>query len=269
MMLVDAYADGWIQELTALNAAARPDRHTALVIDGAFVPGIHELIHKEDKFLLFEYLPGLSDEVRNVSPFLVRFDPANKQLARLLSRCDRWPMLSAIETPEPLAELCARLAAWCVVEADNQRFHFRFADTRRLPAVLGALSADQLASFCGPALSWRFIGRNGRWHEKALVPADVDLATAPVLAPSQFAALVDDSLPDELLNLFSLRGHPVYRHPSRSNALLSIARRVGETAELSREVLSEWCEWFWLQDEMQEDVAAALSLQVYFESKRE
>jgi hypothetical protein len=68
----------------------------------------------------------------------------------LLDKCSGWPMMCAIETPESQAELAARLAAWCVVEVDDQRFNFRFPDTRRLPAIFDALTPTQRAEFAGP-----------------------------------------------------------------------------------------------------------------------
>jgi hypothetical protein len=267
-MLVDAYAEGWLEELAARDEAVRPDRHLTLLIDSAFVPNIHDAIPREKKALLFERLPGCSDEARKVSPVLVSFDATDGQLEKSLMRCDRWPMVSAIETTEPLVELAARLAAWCVVEADNQRFNFRFADTRRLPAVLSVLNAEQLAQFCGRAASWLFIGRDGAWYEKELVPLNAAVANDPVLDQSQFSALVEDSRADELLNSFSLRGHTVYRCPSRSYELLSTALGVADEASLNDGDLSDWCEWFWQQDARQDHKMAGLTLQAWLAHSR-
>jgi hypothetical protein len=58
-------------------------------------------------------------------------------------------MVSAIVTLETFVELVDRLAAWCVVEVDDQYFNFRFPDTRRLPDILGVLKPEQIGALLG------------------------------------------------------------------------------------------------------------------------
>lgn len=130
-----------------------PDRPYVLV-DAAFVPGLHKKLANDRKAILFASLPGCTEEAVDASPFVTLLDPADRALKALLLRCDRWPMLSVIATPESLQQLASRLSAWCVVEVDGQRFNFRFPDTRRLPAIFDTLSLTQRAQLLGPAKSW-------------------------------------------------------------------------------------------------------------------
>ena len=65
-------------------------------------------------------------------------------------------------------------------------------------------TAEQLAEFIGPALQWRCVGRDGRWHELprvAVAPGALtaNVLEAPPLDDAQFATLVQDSEADELL----------------------------------------------------------------------
>jgi hypothetical protein len=234
-----------------------------LLLDGAFVPALHRRLRKEHKALLFAVLPGCTEEAEDASPFLVPFAPEDKGVRSLLQRANRWPMLSVIETPESLAQLAERLAAWCVVEADSQRFNFRFPDTRRTPAILETLNSMQRAQMTGPASSWSLIGRDGRWHEIKLESRDTGIAAQPALDQRQFALLVSDSRVDEVLTLLGDRGLAVYRHPSRSHAMLMVALCAAHTSQLPDDALLDWCEWVWNQDYLHDDPGAVLMLEAW------
>lgn len=140
----------------------------------------HKKLASERKAVLFALLPGCSEEAADASPFLTPFDPADKTLKALLRRCDRWPMLSVIATPESIEQLVRRLSAWCVIEVDGQAFNFRFPDTRRLPAIVDVLNPTQRAQFLGPATGWTYIGRNGCWHALAVESSSADIADSLV-----------------------------------------------------------------------------------------
>jgi hypothetical protein len=172
-------------------------------------------------------------------------------------------MLSVIETPESLEQLTRRLAVWCVVQADGQHFNFRFSDTRRLPAIVRTLSNSQREQFTGPGERWAYVGRDGRWREIQIASSNTGPAADPQLDDRQFAALVDDSLADELMVLLSDRGHHVFRHPSRSHALLNSAVRAARGGKLSDDDLLEWCEWFWEKDGLCEDPVVADMLRTW------
>ena len=259
-MLIDAFAEDWFDTLRSRATDTSPSCATYLLLDGAFVPGLHKSLRKEGKALLFAALPGYTEEAEDASPFLTPFVPGDRILRALLQRCNRWPMVSVIETPESLEQLADRLAAWCVVEADGQRFNFRFTDTRRFPAIFEALSPLQRAKMTGPAKHWSHVGRGGRWRELELPNHGADGVAAPELDQYQFAFLVSDSRADEILMLLADRGVKAFKHPSRSHALVMIALRAAHAAQLPENALLDWCEWFWRQDNLDDDSSALAAL---------
>lgn len=262
-MFIDAFSIQWLDDLHARAAQLAPADRLYVLVDGAFVPGLHKKLASERKAILFALLPGCSEEAGNASPFLTPFDPADKTLKALLQRCDRWPMLSVIATPESLGQLARRLAAWCVIEGDGQVFNFRFPDTRRLPAIVDVLNPIQRAQFLGPATGWTYIGRDRRWHALTVESSSADIADSPVLDGRQFGVLAGDSHADELMALLGDRGHEVYSRPSRTHALLSTALSAARKADLGDHSLNDWCEWFWKQDLLCENSAVADMLQTW------
>jgi hypothetical protein len=246
-MLTNPFADDWLDVLKQ-RFRERPAGHALhVLVDGAFVPGLHRCIAAQCKALLFEGLPASGPATLDVSPFVLSFDPDDRALKAVLRACRGWPMVSAIATPEPLHDLAARLSAWCIIEADGQRFNFRFADTRRLPAILKVLDRGQRAHFAGPAVSWSYIGRDGNWHALALDGSGGAIASAPLLDDAQFAALVEDSRADEVLA--RLAAHPArgaYR-PSQAHALISSALAPALQAGIGDTELVAWCGWLLAQ----------------------
>jgi hypothetical protein len=242
-MLTDPFCDDWLNMLHQ-RFRERPAGHALQVlIDGAFVPGLHRRIGVDRKALLFEGLPASGPGTLDVSPFIVPFDPEDPALRAVLRRCQGWPMVSVIESPEPWPELAARLAAWCIVENDGQRFNFRFADTRRLPAVLRTLDETQRGQLTGSAVSWSYIGRDGRWETLALNVSAGTIVSDPQLDDAQFAALVEDSRADEVLA--RLDDHPARaaHRPSQCHALITLALAVVLEAGIGDTELVEWCGW--------------------------
>lgn len=243
-----------------LCARAR-DRATGqrlhLLFDGAFVPGLHRGILPDRKVMLFAALPGCSDEALDLSSFLMPFDPEDASARRILQRCSGWPMVSVIQTHEDLRQLAARMAAWTVVEADGQRFHLRFADTRRIPAIVQALDPGQRAQLLGPATSWTCVTRSGAWQEIRLDGADAEVAAFPALDARQFAMLVEDSRIDEMQALF-MRRHPGPFMPAwQGYEMLTLALQVAEKARLKEPALLDWCEFLWPEGQIETPSTAA------------
>lgn len=265
-MLIDTYAPDWIDCLRHEASALEGGHALYLLIDGAFCPGLHETIQRDRKVLLFESLPSCADAAMNVSPFLLELNPADQHQLALLERCDQWPMVSVIETAEPLTALAKRLAAWCIVEADGQAFNFRFPDTRRLPAILKILSVQQRVHLVGTAVRWSYISREGTWCAVIMAPATSTSEDGPVLDPKQFAALVDDSRADELLSLLTYRGHDPYRQASRSHALVSNAIHAVTRTTLNDHEVIDWCEWYWKNDVLLDGEATGAQLLAWRET---
>ena len=241
-MLIDSFHAGWLADLSAHHASLPEGACLVMLIDGAFVPGLFRELDSNPS-LLFEALPGCSEATRDVSPFLVRFDPADSSLVRVLSRCEGRPMVSVIATFETIDRLYERLAAWCVVQVDGQRFNFRFPDTRRLPAIFAALTGRQRAEMAGRALGWRYIGRDGAWRQLACaLPDDEPPVTVHAqLDEAQFARLVSDSEPDEMWALLEARGMATHLPPSRRHALLVSALSLAREGRLDILDAARWC----------------------------
>lgn len=241
-MLIDTFAQNWQDRLIDQHAGLADGRQLFLLIDGAFLPDFYREVEKASPVsLLFEQLSACSDQMRSFSPFLVTYSPPPVGLGRALGKCSGWPMLSAIETAEPVAALAQRLAAWCIVENDGQRFNFRFPDTRRLPGLFASLSALQRGSLAGPARRWSWIGRDGNWNELGLPEIAQDVAAHPILDDEQFAAMVGDSEVDETILLLRDRGPLPAQRPSEIYALVSEARRVAGLCTFDRDICLDWC----------------------------
>ena len=260
-MLIDAFNEDCLDMLDTRAAELTAPNRLYLLIDGAFVPGLHKTLATEWKSLLFASLPGFSDNAADASPFLTPYIHDDKRMRSLLRRCSGWPMLSLIETPESLAQLAARLSAWCIVEADDQRFNFRFPDTRRLPAIFRTRDCTHREQFAGPAARWSYIGRDSGWYELDVIGVGAEPVTNPVLDSQQFAALVDDSRVDEMLVLLGNREYEVGKHPSVSHARVSAALLVAVSARLVDDDLPDWCEWYWRHAETGHDCAANAAFQ--------
>jgi hypothetical protein len=214
-----------------------------LLIDGVFVPGLHRKLHQLSPTLLFESLPGCNDETRDVSPFLVPYAKSASNLALRLKQCNGWPMLSAIETSESQSELAERLAAWCIVEVDGQRFNFRFPDTRRLPDIFSVLTDAQKSQMAGPARRWSFIARDGTWRELSVASVASAIADRPaVLDERQFAELVADSEADEVLTMLRDRGYVIESDPYLHHSIVSQALGAARNSALDVGAKLDWCE---------------------------
>lgn len=244
-MLIDTYSADHAESLRRQFHALPDGRQLMLLIDGVCLPGIFRKLAAHQPVLLFASLPGCTEDTKDVSPFVVRYDPASASLARVLNSCSGWPMLSAIATDETAEKLAQRLAAWCVIEVDGQRFNFRFTDTRRMPAIFHTLTQSQRAEMLGNAVSWRYIGRDGSWADLPVTPSghdDPPLATNAHLNDAQFARLVSDSEADEMWVRLRDRGVRSRLSPSRRHALLSAALEVANKHGVNQPATVRWCE---------------------------
>lgn len=245
-MLNDPYDSEWLDELRQLASAGTSDAKLYFLIDGAFKPGFYRQVIKETKVenyaLLFETLPSCSEAVKDVSPFLLQYDATQHSSFEVLQQCSGHPMVSVIETTETIDELTSRMAPWCIVYSDQQRFNFRFADTRRLPDIFSALNGDQKSQITGPALKWSYIDRQGQWLNLPIEASDnAAISTWPELDDSQFAMLVSASETDEMLERISRRQHLPNELPSRLYDAISQALRISTNKGLESGPLLRWC----------------------------
>jgi hypothetical protein len=262
-MLTDEYKDGWLEQLDSWADSVSSGQYVHILVDGAFVPGLRRQVARalgdDASYLLFESRPSCTDEVRDVSPVLFSYRSRDDAVGKVLSRCSGWPMLSAVVTREPLRDLANRLSPWCIVENDGQRFNFRFPDTRRLPCILSVLATDQMATFAGPATSWKYIRRDGTWGSVDLVGYECDLSTdTPVLTDGQFGSLVADSEIDELIAQLRYSNIGVSLSPY---SLYSAVQRGIASAEsrISGQSLFDWLGSY-IQSGAPEDLVRARSM---------
>lgn len=245
-MLIDTFTPDWQDRLIKQQSELAPGRRLFLLLDGAFLPNLYREVQKaltalNDVALLFEQLPGCTDNTRSVSPFLVPYSGASFLMTLALKKCGGWPMVSAIETTETMAELKVRLAAWCVIENDGQRFNFRFPDTRRLPAIFDRLTIPQRSSLVGPAVRWSYIGRTGAWNELPMPMVTGDVADEPTLDDTQFAAMVRDSEVDETITLLRDRSRLPEQLPSEIYANAQAGLNIATLANLDQDLHLDWC----------------------------
>ena len=250
-MFIDSYQPDTIAQLTQ-RADILPDEcHLYLLLDGVFVPGLYRSRPLRSSttgpfYLLFETLPGCTDAVRDASPFLMLIKPAGgalmERLGARLGTCNGWPMVSAIATAENLEQLGERLAAWCVIENDGQRFNFRFPDTRRLPGSFAALHADQRAQLTGSMHFWSYIGRNGNWADLTVAGTESAVAANVVLDDVQFGEIVDDAAPDEVMFRLAYGGFQSGLSHSLLHAAVSAALKTAREAGLEEGLREQWCE---------------------------
>lgn len=264
-MFIDPFHENWFEVLAERVAALPEDVHVYLLLDGAFVPGFYRKRPFADTsagpvHLLFGGLPGATDEVKDASPFLTMIahggEDLPERLKARLAPCEGFPMVSAIATTGTLEELGERLAAWCVVENDGQRFNFRFPDTRRLPGIYATLTPVQQAQMCGPMLFWSYIGRDGAWSDLAVTPQASEVVGEPKLDDVQFGRIVDDCLPDEILFRLAYSGFTTTQRHSVVHATVSNALIVAREAELSETMTESWCEYVLDHPEARHDRAS-------------
>lgn len=243
-MLIDPFQPRWQSDLKRLHTALPHGASLMLLIDGAFVPTIFQQLGDEcQPILLFEFLPGCSEQARDVSPFIVPYEPRNQSLALLVSRCSGWPMLSALATYESAEQLAKRLAAWCIVEVDGQSFNFRFPDTRRLPAIFDTLTQQQRGNLIGDAIGWHYIRREGDWSSLPLQSSTVPISMPEktTLDQHQFGQLLKDSEADEMWVQLLDRGVQTHLLPSQRHTLLSNALCVADKNGLDDLLRIAWC----------------------------
>jgi hypothetical protein len=244
-MFIDEFKAGWLDELDSWADELRAGRHLYLLIDGVFVPALQRrfisVLGEHAVSLLFETLPACSEAVKDASPFVLRYPHGQQAVKELLKSCSGWPMVSVIETAETLDQLTARLAAWCVVENDGQRFNFRFPDTRRLPGIFGALTHVQQGELSGPAVRWNYIGREGVWQ--ALAPRGVAQTVQErpqKLDNEQFGRMVSDSEADEMIVQLEYRGQRLDGKRSQTFATVAQALAVADARGLASADRLKW-----------------------------
>ena len=205
-MGINMFPSGWKVSLHMYLQAFRrqfPDAHIYALIDGVFDESCYPLLKRTQHLryeALFSGTPGANEETLSISPLLVEFDDAARfTWERLLEKTNGHPALSLIVTPEPLQQLAARLASWCIVDAADYTVALSFADTRILPQLFKILTAQQLGQFCGPAHHWQYVTRKADWSDLTLPGEALPAALGISLSEQQCAQLMRAAEGDGIL----------------------------------------------------------------------
>lgn len=160
-------------------------------------------------------LEGLNE----VAPHLVRLPKQNKQrawLQKLVEACGGKPMLSMLISAIPAEQLREHFKPYLVARSeDSLEWPVRWADTRTLPGLIGALTDDQRKHLLSPVYAWIAVDRQGEmihWQGEGNPhpePADFDCwpldeaRFGKLLAEAEADAVlsqIDDRRPDLLVS---------------------------------------------------------------------
>lgn len=212
--MIDSFSPHWLAQLDAVVPVQ--GKQTYLLIDGVFMDDALSFIRRwplpvEPQNALFYERANDDADVLAASPWLLPYLPGSAPARKLLTQCDALPAITCIHAADALPALLSRLKRWTVVSCGDMQFNFRFTDTRRLPAIHRVLTPAQKAGLFGLHDQWAFMNRQGKWealhaldaphgNEPPLIAASpLDELKAPELNDDQFAALLNDSEPDEVI----------------------------------------------------------------------
>ncbi|PTD94926.1 DUF4123 domain-containing protein [Pseudothauera lacus] len=235
MTLIDPPAADWLDWLREHARCAAP-AHTVILLDGAFLPGLRQRLQALGipAMALFAHAGPATAAALELSPLLFDFDPEHPGMHQCLAASAGHPALAVLRSSAPAAVLADSLAAWCVVEIDGSAFNFRFADTRRQPAILRTLDPARRAHLLGPVVQWHCLNRQGQWQALETATDGQTPTTRATLELTQFAALVRDAEADECLAHLADSWPPAVRsiRPSQRHALAEAALCEADAAHI-------------------------------------
>ncbi|WP_175022967.1 DUF4123 domain-containing protein [Rugamonas rivuli] len=234
-MLINRHPVGWKDALHASLQGC--EENVYALVDGVHNELFYPKLKKTEGFRylsLYATAPAADEETLGLAPILVQYSGAQrKRWDALIELTDGKPALSIIVTPESIEQLAARLLPWCVVDADGYTLALSFADTRILPVLADALTPQQRSQFLGPALRWRYTGRDASWVE---LPLPLEQALPPAdkvqLSAQQVAALMAASEADSIAFQFAqyiskpLAAYTAYDAHAMIRQWLQVADRV-------------------------------------------
>lgn len=111
------------------------------------------------------------------------------------------------------------------IEADGERFNFRFSHTLRLPAIFDTLTQQQRCELTGNAIGWHYIDRSGAWVTLAMDYSGpvVEITAMAKLRASQFWELIEHCKADEIWVRLRYDGVSWDGGPSQRHYLLTQA----------------------------------------------
>jgi hypothetical protein len=182
--------------------------HCYLLIDASFdqaLPGIFPWRRTVEGSLY----DGMSlDGLKEVAPHLIRLpDDAKKQhawLQQLVDACAGKPMLSMLISAISAEQLKQHFKPYLVARSeDSLEWPVRWADTRTLPGLIGALTDEEREHLLSPLYAWIAVDRQGEmidWKgdgNPRPVPANFDCWA---LDDARFEQLVAEAEADAVLS---------------------------------------------------------------------
>lgn len=209
--MINSFAAHWLDQLDRM--ARESDKKTYLLIDGVFLDDAPSFIRQwpvpiEPQCALFYERSNANAAVLAASPWLLPYLSEPNQIDRLLAQCDALPAVICIRSHDDTPTLLSRLKRWTIVSCGDMQFNFRFTDTRRLPAIHRTLTLKQKVKLFGEHDKWTFVNRRGQWEHLEPLDENVSQTIAksqweelriPELNDDQFAVLLNDSEPDEIV----------------------------------------------------------------------
>jgi hypothetical protein len=181
-----------------------PELNWLALVDGAFDYGSAGLRLPNKRHALYGY-DGMSDLLA-ASPFLITLtaDDDNRlqsELTALVRHRKERPMLSFIGTTSTASGVNEnfRLFANALTD-DEQEFLLRFADTRVLPGLAGALRHEHWGGMTCLLSEWIVIDRKGELRELSLQTGRVPLPGKFRLSSAEFASFLSSSEPDAIID---------------------------------------------------------------------
>ena len=191
---------GACKQLLSAIAASHSQGHWLALLDTAFDDGSRALRGSPENWPI--YHQGKYASFKTISPILVSLSAGNdallrQQISSLLRHASGRPMLSFIHSlvaPQTLRDSWQNILE--IETADGESFLLRFADTRTLPAIAGALHEHAWPRLCKNVEQWFVIDRDGRLQALPVATKDQEASTTLLTL-----IRIDDKALAELLRL--------------------------------------------------------------------
>ncbi|WP_369951882.1 DUF4123 domain-containing protein [Ralstonia syzygii] len=233
------HPDTWLNGLLQTIESA-PDAHWYALVDGVFDYGGKPFASPVQSVPLY----GPASTLHALLPALPYLLPLDRRagadqralITALGMHCQGRPMLSFLASRQPADEL-VRLWLPClqpVVADDGSRYLLRFADTRVLPALPGALNPAAWAQLTAPLMHWCYVDRAGTLATLRLAEPHAEPAAYPseplILPQSDIDRMIDAAMPDAVLDLMDRESPSVLPTEGKAEAY----RRVAQACALAK-----------------------------------
>lgn len=173
---VNPWSPGLSEQMLGTLAQLREQHPAAplycyLLVDASFDQSLLDTFPWRRTVECSLYVGMRLEGLKAVSPHLIRLrdDPKKQQawLQQLVDACGGKPMLSMLISALPAGQLREHFQPYLLARSDDSlEWPVRWADTRTLPGLIGALTEDERQHFLSPLYAWIAVNRQGemiRW----------------------------------------------------------------------------------------------------------